>query len=227
MKPPPELPWWGETATGRTTLGLYNCYDPKQWHEIMRITLARAGPVAAAFDCDLATFGFPFEQARARGAKSTDALRAPEDVARFVAEGTSIGEGGEQFGQLVRAGRFRIHPFPEAGAFPVRLGRVVATTPSPAPAKARTPLDVAKELEAGKDHLIVYGLGPRGLPADVLARAPAHLEITGKGIPMETATALGALPAMLAAHLQHLAPATKSPALLQRPRQQDRPDEAP
>src|SRR5687768_8570489 len=116
----------------------------------MRITLARAGPVAAAFDCDLATFGFPFEQARARGAKSTDALRTPEDVARFVAEGTSIGEGGEQFGQLAREGRFRMHPFPADGAFPSKLGRVVATTPSPAAAKSTTPLAVAQELAAGR-----------------------------------------------------------------------------
>lgn len=204
MKPAPVLSWRGEIATGRITLGLYNCYDPKQWQEIMRITLARAGPVAVAFDCDLATFGFPFEQARARGAKSTDALRSPDDVARFVAEGTSIGEGGELFRDLVGVGRFHMHPFPAGGAFPPRLGRVVATTPSPAAAKATTPLAVAREIAAGHDHLIVYGLGPRGLPADVLARAPAHLEITGKGLPLETATALGALPAMLAAHLQHL-----------------------
>lgn len=204
MKPTRGLPWRGETATGRTTLGLYNCYDPKQWHEIMRITLARAGPVAAAFGCDLATFGFPFEQARARGAKSTDALRTPADVARFVAEGTSIGDGGEHFGQLARDGRFRIHPFPVDGGFPPTLGQVVATTPTPAAGKAAAPLDVARELHAGRDQLLVFGLGPRGLPADVLERAPVHLEITGRGLPMETATALGALPAMLAAHLQHL-----------------------
>lgn len=198
------MPHRGETATGRITLGLYNCYDPKQWHEIMRITLARAGPVAVAFDCDLATFGFPFEQARARGARSTDALRSPDEVARFVAEGTSIGEGGELFRDLANDGRFHIHPFPPNGVFPAKLGRAVATTPAPEPTKASTPLAVATEVMAGHDQLLVYGLGPRGLPPDVLAKAPAHLEITGRGLPMETATALGALPAMLSAHLQHL-----------------------
>jgi uncharacterized protein len=204
LKPEGVLPRRGETATGRITLGLYNCYDPKQWQEIMRITLARAGPVAVAFDCDLATFGFPFEQARARGAKSTDALRSPDDVARFVAEGTSIGEGGELFRDLADAGRFHIHPFPADGVFPPRFGRVVATTPAPDPAKASTPLAVATEVMAGHDQLLVYGLGPRGLPRDVLARAPVHLELTGRGLSMETATALGALPAMLSAHLLHL-----------------------
>jgi hypothetical protein len=224
LKPALGLPGRGETATGRTTLGLYNCYDPKQWHEIMRITLARAGPVAVAFDCDLATFGFPYGQARARGAKSTDALRTPEEVARFVGEGTSIGEGGEQFGLLARSGRFRMHPFPVDGAFPSGLGRVVATTPSPDVAKATTPRSVAEELAAGRDQVLVFGLGPRGLPREVLARAPVHLEITGKGVPLETATALGALPAMLAAHLQHLAPATKARALQE---QQSRSREVP
>lgn len=167
----------------------------------MRITLARAGPVALAFGCGLATFGFPFEQARARGAKSTTPLRHPEDVAGFVAEGTSIGEGGEAFAELVKAGRVSLHPF---GPPPAKLGRVVATTPAPSPGKATTPLDVARSVAGGEPHLLLFGLGPRGLPADVLAAAPAHLEITGKGIALETATALGALPAMLHAHLAHL-----------------------
>ena len=200
-KSAPPLPRRGETATGKITLGLWNCYDPRQWHEIMRITLARAGPVAMAFGCDLATFGFPFEQARARGAKSTDPLRTPADVAAFVAQGTSIGEGGEHFAQLVAQGRFHTLPF---GAPPPRFGRLVATSPNPSANRATTPLAVAKELAAGHPQLLLYGLGPRGLPADVLAAAPVHLEITGKGISMETATALGALPAMLGAHLAHL-----------------------
>jgi uncharacterized protein len=182
---------------------LYNCYDPKQWHEIMRITLARAAPVAIAFDCDVATFGFPFEQARARGAKSTDPLRTPADVAAFIADGTSIGEGGERFQDLVAGNRFHILPF---GAPPARFGRIVATTPSPSRGKAVTPRAVAQEAAAGRDQLLLFGLGPRGLPPEVLATAPVELEITGKGISMETATALGALPAMLRAHLEHMSP---------------------
>ncbi|MEA3203170.1 MAG: uncharacterized protein QOI63_845 [Thermoplasmata archaeon] len=190
---------------GRATLGLYNCYDPKQWHDIMRITLARAAPVALAFDCDVATFGFPFAQARRRGAKATDGLATPGQVAGFVAEGTSIGEGGEAFQALVEAGRFRMLPFPDAAGFPPALGRLVATTPSPDPAKAVSPLEAARELAAGRSQLLLYGLGPRGLPKEVLEGARHHLELTGKGIPLETATALGALPALLAAHRMHLA----------------------
>jgi uncharacterized protein len=189
-------------SPGKLTLGLYNCYDAKQWHDIMRITLARAGPVAMAFDCDVATFGFPFEQARARGAKSSEPLRTPQDIAAFVAESTSIGEGGDYFLDLVGKGRFQAHPFPAKG-FPASLGRLVATTPSPSNRKV-SPLDVAKDLAAGRSQLLLFGLGPRGLPAEVLAAAPDHLELTGRGVSMETATALGALPAMVHAHLQHL-----------------------
>jgi hypothetical protein len=181
---------------------LYNCYDPKQWHDIMRITLARVGPVAMAFDCDVATFGFPFEQARARKAKETEPLRTPADIADFVATSTTIGEGGEYFGELVGSGRFQALPFPTAG-FPAGLGRLVATTPSPSNAKTDA-LGVARELAAGRPQLLLFGLGPRGLPDPVLEAAPIHLELTGRGVSMETSTALGALPAMVAAHLMHL-----------------------
>ena len=189
-------------AAGKLTLGLYNCYDPKQWHDIMRITLARVGPVAMAFDCDVATFGFPFEQARARNAKQSEPLRTPKAIAAFVAASTSIGEGGDYFTELAASGRFQAFPFPAPG-FPAALGRLVATTPSPSNAKT-DPLAVAKELAAGRSQLLLFGLGPRGLPASVLEAAPHHLELTGKGISLETSTALGALPAMVAAHLQHL-----------------------
>jgi uncharacterized protein len=183
-------------------LGLYNCYDPKQWHDIMRITLARVGPVAMAFDCDVATFGFPFEQARARKAKESEALRTPAAIADFVAASTSIGEGSDYFGELAASGRFQALPFP-TGGFPTAMGRLVATTPSPSNAKT-DPFGVAKELVAGRPQLLLFGLGPRGLPDPVLDAAPIHLELTGRGVSMETSTALGALPAMVAAHLLHL-----------------------
>jgi uncharacterized protein len=175
----------------------------------MRITLARVGPVAMAFGCDVATFGFPFEQARARNAKESKPLRAPADIAAFVASSTSIGEGGEYFTELAAAGRFKPFPFPGAEGFPPAMGRLVATTPSPSNAKT-DPFAVAQELAAGRPQLLLFGLGPRGLPPAVLEAAPHHLELTGKGISLETSTALGALPAMVAAHLQHLTKVVKA-----------------
>ena len=198
----------GETAAAGMTIGLYNGYDPKQWHDIMRVTLARAAPVAAAFGCELATFGFPFEQARARGATKTQALRTPAEVADWVVASTTIGDGGEHGREhlpgLAAARRLHLHPFPGPAGFPPRHGRLVATTPTPDPAKAATPLQVAQALADGAPQMVLFGLGPRGLPASVLAAAPVHLELTGRGISLETATALGAIPAQLDAHLQHL-----------------------
>lgn len=189
---------------GRLTLGLYNCYDPKQWHEIMRITLARAAPVAVAFDCELATFGFPYAQARARGAKRNDlGLDSPATIADFVEASTSIGDAGGHFRALVEAGRFHVEEFPTAG-FPARLGHPVATTPQPAMGKRVGPRDVASQLAAGRDQLLVIGLGPRGLPAAVMEGAVLHLELTGRSISLETSTALGAIPAAIQAHAAHM-----------------------
>ena len=171
----------------------------------MRITLARAAPVAIAFDCDLATVGFPFEQARARGAKRNDlGLDSPAAIAAFVTESSSIGDGGDLLVRLVEEKRFSVLPFPGSAGLPAKLGRLIATTPTPEPTKAVTPLQVAEDLAAGHNQLLLFGLGPRGLPASVLQSAQDHLELTGKGISMETSTALGALPALVSAHLHHV-----------------------
>lgn len=193
---------------GRLTLGLYNSYDPRRFHDIMRRNLARVAPLCFAFDCNLAVFGFPFDEGRRRESKNPDApdLRTPVDVAEFILDSTSIGEDGDYFRQLAQAGRVSIHDFPSPG-FPPQLGRPVLTTPHPDPKKNESPLDVAQQLARGQSQMLVIGLGPRGLPDKLLKDGKAHLELTGKGVSLETATAMGALPAMVHAHLQHLRPA--------------------
>jgi uncharacterized protein len=74
------------------------------------------------------------------------------------------------------------HADPEAWA--VR-GAIVATTPNPDPEKAT---DFSR---IGRDPVVIMGLGPEGLPAILLGRVPHHLELTGHGISLETATAMG------------------------------------
>jgi hypothetical protein len=186
---------------------LYNSYDPRRFHDIMRRNLARVAPLCAAFDCNLAVFGFPFDEGRRRESKNPDApdLRQPADVADFIVDSTSIGEDGDYLRQLADGGRFTICDFPGKG-FPPQLGRPIMTTPHPESGKNESTLDVAKELAAGRSQMLLIGLGPRGLPAKLLKDSKHHLELTGKGISMETATAMGALPAMVHAHLQHLTP---------------------
>ncbi|MCX6657115.1 MAG: DUF531 family protein, partial [Euryarchaeota archaeon] len=59
---------------GRVTIGLFNSYDPVKFHESHRRALARAGPLALAFNCNLATFGFPYDKD----------LATPVEIAKWV-----------------------------------------------------------------------------------------------------------------------------------------------
>ncbi len=175
----------------------------------MRRTLARAAPVALAFDCNLATFGFPYDEGRRRESKDAEApdLRTPVEVADFVADSTTIGAGGDYFRELAAAGRFHTFPFPgKGGGFPPQLGRAIVTSEHVQPhATAVRPSEVASELHGGASQVVVFGLGPRGLPKEVLQGARHCLELTGRNIGFETATALAALPAIIHTHLDHLA----------------------
>ena len=41
--------------------------------------------------------------------------------------------------------------------------------------------------------VVLMGLGRKGLPASFLKAAPAHLELTGRNVSLETATAMGVI----------------------------------
>jgi hypothetical protein len=170
------------------TFGLYNSYDRVKFREAHRRALARVAPLALAYDANLATFGFPFPAE----------LRKPVDIARWVAGTTTIGEGGKYFIDLAEAGRFDVFSYPDPG-FPPQYGAVVVTTAKPDGEKSVTPEVVATMLAAGKSILLVFGLGPRGLEkTQVGKRATYHLDVTGRGFALETATALGAVAAAIA-----------------------------
>jgi len=50
--------------------------------------------------------------------------------------------------------------------------------------------------------VLVFGLGPHGLEdRDVDGLGRYHFDLTGRGLVLETATAIGAAPAIIAAHL--------------------------
>lgn len=167
---------------GRVTIGLYNSYDPVKFHESHRRALARAGPLALAFDCNLATFGFPYERE----------LTTPIEIARWVSTTTSIGESGTYIIELSEKGRFSCFDFPKKG-FPPQLGEVVATTRKPARERSVPPRSIREQLRSGKSVLLVFGLGPRGLPKAVLEMADRHMDVTGRSMSLETCTALGAV----------------------------------
>ena len=174
------------------TIGLYNSYDPVKFHEAHRRALARAGPIALAFDANLATFGFPY-------AKDLD---TPLAIVEWVAGTTSIGESGRYLKELAMAGRFQAFRYPDRG-FPPQLGDVVVTTNRPDPKKATDAKALAGLLRRGTSVLLVFGLGPRGLDdRAVYPLGRYHFDVTDRGLSLETATAIGAAPAMIAAHLR-------------------------
>jgi hypothetical protein len=174
------------------TIGLYNSYDPARFAEAHRRAIARAAPVALAFDANLATFGFPFEKE----------LRTPEDVAAWVSSTTSIGEAGAYLREMAHGGRFLTFEFPKRG-FPPQLGEPVVTTNRPDAKKGTTAAFLAGLLKHGISILLVFGLGRRGLDdRDVYPLGRYHFDLTARGLSLETATAIGAAPALIAAHLE-------------------------
>ena len=176
---------------GRMTIGLYNSYDPVKFAEAHRRALARAAPVALAFDANLATFGFPFERE----------LRTPQQTAAWVSGTTTIGLEGKYLRELAEAGRLLTFEFPKRG-FPPQLGDVVVTTNHPDPKKEVDAKFLAGLLRGGTSFVLVFGLGPHGLDdRDVEALGRYHFDLTGRGLVLETATAIGAAPAIIAAQL--------------------------
>src|SRR2546422_2137140 len=174
----------GGVPPGRMTIGLYNSYDPVKFHEAHRRALARAGPVALAFDANLSTFGFPYEKD----------LRTPVEIVRWLSGTTSIGEGGRYLVELAEAGRFQAFDFPGKGV-PPQLGDIVVTTNRPDPQKAAGAELLAGLLKRGRSICLVFGLGPRGLDdREVYPLGRYHFDLTGRGLSLETATAIGAAP---------------------------------
>ncbi|TLZ50864.1 MAG: DUF531 domain-containing protein [Methanobacteriota archaeon] len=173
-------------------IGLYNSYDPRKFHEAHRRALARAGPIALAYDANLATFGFPYE---------VKDVSTPLQIVEWVSTTTSIGDSGAYLVDLAKQGRFHVFEFPKRG-FPPQLGTIVVTTNHPEAKKAITAKGVAHLLLGGTSACLVFGLGHRGIEdLDVYGMAAHHLDITAKGLSLETATALGAVPAAIHAFL--------------------------
>ncbi|MES2154391.1 MAG: DUF531 family protein [bacterium] len=176
------LPAAAPAAVTRHVLALYDTYEGGLKDVHLR-AIARAAPLCMAFDLDLALLGFPASDVRA--------------VAAQAVADTNIGEGGRYLEDLVRAGRVLLVPCTtkEPPTDWTRLGFPVATTSQPAPGKGMALADAASAARAaGATHVcLVMGLGKRGLPASLLRVAPAHLELTGRGISMETATAMGVM----------------------------------
>ncbi|MGD1059907.1 MAG: DUF531 family protein [Methanomassiliicoccales archaeon] len=181
--------------TGRATIALWNSYDPKAFREAHRRILARAGPLALAFDFNLATFGFPFPQE----------LTTPQEIADWVATTTSIGEDGSYLKEITAKGRFSTFPYMKKG-LPPQLGRFVLTTCNVDEKKRLGVEEASSLLVNGQGLVFVFGTGPKGVPRELSEVAERHLDITFGGYSLETCTALGAVVAVIAHAMRRGAP---------------------
>ena len=178
-------------GTGRATIAIHNSYDPKVFREAHRRILARAGPLALAYDLNLVTLGFPFPED----------LRLPAELADWVASTTSIGEDGSYLKELAAQGRFQSFPYPSRG-LPPQLGLPVLTTCDPAADRRIELAELVAMLRGGQSVCLIFGAGPKGVPKDVREMARRHLDITFHGHSLETCTALGAVAGALAHSLR-------------------------
>ena len=177
---------------GRITIGLYNSYDPNKFMESHRRTLARAGGLAMAMNMNLALFGFPFPED----------ITQPKELAQWVAGTTSIGSHGDYFMDLAEEGRFLSFPYPAKG-FPPQLGEPILTTSKPDSKKSITLRQAADMIQRGQSVLLVFGIGPHGVPKAPASIPKYNLDITDGRYSLETCTALGSVAGALHAMLDY------------------------
>lgn len=175
---------------GRITIGLYNAYDPNKFREPHRRVIARAGDLAMAFNMNLVLFGFPIPED----------TNTPIEVANWIAGTTSIGDNGGNFVKLAELGRFMTFPYPGKG-FPPQLGEAILTTCKPDVKKQIRVGQVVEDVERGQSILLVFGIGPHGVPKAPASIPKYNLDITDGNYSLETCTALGAVCGALNAKL--------------------------
>jgi len=166
------------------TLGLYNTYDKKKVVEAHYRGIARGAPIAYAYGFNLALVGFPYEFGE-------------QELVEFVRDNTTIGASGLYLQKLYDEKRLFVLDIPERG-FPAHFGHLVVTTSRPEKKKNVSADTIAEMMAKNRPLLILIGLGRKGLPKEYFDMARHHLDITdGKGISLETCTAIGAIAAKL------------------------------
>lgn len=170
------------------TLGIVNTYDKIKIHEAHYRSIARAAPIAYAFGFNLALFDYPFKM---------DAF----ELVNFVKDKTTIGGSGKYLAELFSKGRFNIFDLPEKG-FQPQFGSPVVTTSHPEKKKEIMLPALSEFIVRKKSFLFLIGLGHKGLSSDLFEIAPYHLDITSKGVSLETCTAIGAVPAVISGYIE-------------------------
>lgn len=141
--------------------------------------VARAAPLAAAFGLDLVLLGFPV---------------ALDDLVARTARETRIG-GRPWIVQLYETDRVHEAPRDPTDGRSLRERYIWVATSERASEERQVSLE---GLVREGPVCMVMGIGPKGLPDRVLRACRGEYEITGGGIGLETATAMGILADRLA-----------------------------
>jgi hypothetical protein len=166
------------------TLGLYNTYDKIKVVEAHYRGIARGAPIAYAYGFNLALVGFPYDFEK-------------QELVEFVKDNTTIGASGLYLQKLDDEKRLYVMDIPEKG-FPAQFGSLVVTTSRPEKKKNVSSEAIADMMVKNKPLFILVGLGRKGLPKEYFEMSRYQLDITdGKGISLETCTAIGAIAAKL------------------------------
>jgi len=154
---------------------LINTYDKLKLHEIHLRTIARAAPICYAYDFHLALLDFPF-------------WRHEEEIVNEITEYTTIGESGRFARKLLEDGKVHL-----IEKIPAHFGEVIATTSKPEGRALE--IDELKKLLKEASVTFLIGLGRRGLPREIVKKSKYQLDITWKGVSLETCSAIGVISA--------------------------------
>ena len=83
--------------------------------------------------------------------------------------------------------------YPEKKGFPPQLGEVILTTSKPDEKKQIRLDQLIDMLEHGQSVLLLFGIGPHGVPKKPSSMPKYNMDITPGGFSLETCTALGAV----------------------------------
>jgi hypothetical protein len=119
----------------------------------------------------------------------------------YVKDKTTIGGSGKYLAELFSTGRFFVFNLPEKG-FQPQFGFPVVTTSHPDKKKEILLPALSESIIRKKSFLFLIGLGHKGLSPGLFEMAPYHLDITSKGISLETCTAIGAVPAVISGYIE-------------------------
>jgi hypothetical protein len=161
------------------TLSLYNSYDKNRVHDIHLRSIARAAPICYATGFNLCLIDFPYR-----------------DPLEEVCGNTTIGEGGVYLERLASKQEF----FTSDDISQLHIPIITTSKPDPDAAITVEQL-VDKILNERMKANFIVGLGRKGLPNKIRKKGTYHLDITGRGIPFETCTAIGYIPATIRAYL--------------------------